>query len=286
MTIGQNASAAKAVLLAAAVLATPAQAWAGVADTYYERAFVVAADARCDLFDPHVDAALAAATAQARGAALRSGAAETDLNAVAARARSRAGAVSCRDPQLATVRARVDGAFSGWARTPRMTFAGERQPWLADRTKWTQPGWRLKQATTVGASPVAFGYGGEPDAEGLTAVVSFVGRSRPNAVRLVFRDIAKAPRAWVSGGGLVPAASRASVWATGVSAADPALLAEGRRSGDAWRFPASAADRLARLDPRETFLVEFHFRDGSVATARFEAGDFAAGRAFMAMGGL
>lgn len=286
MTIGQNATAAKAVLLAAAVLATPAQAWAGAADTYYERAFVVAADARCDLFEPHVDAALAAAVAQARGAALRSGAAETDLAAVAARARSRAGAVSCGDPQLQTVRARVDGAFSGWARTPRMTFAGQRLSWFADRTKWTRPGWRLQQATTVGASPVTFGYGGEAGGEGLTAVVSFVGRSRPNAARLVFRDVAKAPRAWVSGGGLVPAASRASVWATGVSAADPALLAEGRRGGDAWRFPASAADSLARLDPRETFLVEFHFRDGSVATARFEAGDFAAGRAFMAMGGL
>jgi hypothetical protein len=286
MTIGQNATAAKAILLAAAVLATPAQAWAGAADTYYERAFVVAADARCDLFDPHVDAALTAAMAQARGAALRSGAAETDLQAVAARARSRAGAVSCRDPQLATVRARVDGAFSGWARTPRMTFAGERQPWMADRTKWTRPGWRLKQSTTVGASPVTFGFGGEAGVGGLTAVVSFVGRSRPNAVRLVFRDDAKAQRAWLSGGGLPPAASRASVWATGVSAADPALLAEGRRGGDAWRFPTSAADRLARLDPRETFLVEFHFRDGSVATARFEAGDFAAGRAFMAMGAL
>ena len=45
MTIGQNASASKAVLLAAAVLATPASAWAGPSDTYYERAFVVAADA-------------------------------------------------------------------------------------------------------------------------------------------------------------------------------------------------------------------------------------------------
>ncbi|HEY0599097.1 hypothetical protein [Brevundimonas sp.] len=284
MTIGQNATAAKAALLAAAVLATPAQAWAGAADTYYERAFVVAADARCGLFAPQVDAALTAATAQARGAALRAGAAEADLDAVAARARSRAGAVSCRDPQLATVRARVDGAFSGWARTPRMTFAGARQHWFADRTKWTQPGWRLKQASTVGASPVAFGYGGDPDASALTAVVSFVGRSRPTSARLVFRDEARAPRAWLSGGGLAPASSRASVWATGVSAADPALLAEGRRAGEAWRFPAAAADRLARLDPRETFLVEFHFRDGSVATARFEAGDFAAGRAFMAMG--
>lgn len=285
MTIGQNATAAKAVLLAAAVLATPAPAWAGPADTYYERAFVVAADARCGLFDDRVDAALTAATAQARGAALRSGAAAPELNAVAARARSRAETVSCSDPQLALVRDRVDGAFSGWTRTPRMTFPGKARPWVADRTAWTQPGWRLMQASRVGASSVTFGYAGDAPSS-LTAVVSFVGRSRPYAARIVFRDDAKSPRAWVSGSGLAPAASRASVWATGVSAADAALLAEDRRAGEAWRFPASAADRLARLDPRETFLVEFHFRDGSVAKVPFEAGDFAAGRAFMAMGAL
>jgi len=286
MTIGQNASAAKAVLLAAAVLAAPAQAWAGPADTYYERAFVVAADARCGLFDDRVDAALTAATAQARGAALRSGVPEADLKAVAARARSRADAVSCADPQLTVVRDRVDGAFSVWTRLPRMTFPGKVQPWVADRNAWTRPGWRLMQASRVGASPVTFGYGGESEASAPVAVVSFVGRSRPYAARIVFRDEAKAPRAWLAGDGLVPAASRASVWATGVSAADAGLLAEGRRAGDAWRFPASAAERLARLDPRETFLVEFHFRDGSVAKAPFEAGDFAAGRAFMAMGAL
>ena len=286
MTIGQNAFMTKAILLAAAAaLAGPAAAWAEPADTYYERAFVVAADARCGLFAPAVDAALTAATAQARGAALRSGAAEADLKAVAARARFRAETVSCRDPQLATVRERVDGAFSGWIRTPRMIFPGAERAWIADRTAWTRPGWRLMQASTVGASPVKFGYG-ESDAAALTAVVSFVGRSRPNAARIVFRDEARAPHAWLSGSGLAPASSRASVWATGVSPADPALLAEGRRAGEAWRFPGWAADRLARLDPRETFLVEFHFRDGSVASARFEAGDFAAGRAFMAMGAL
>lgn len=284
MTIRQKAFMTKAILLAAAVLAAPAIARAEPADTYYERAFVVAADARCSLFAPEIDAALTAATAQARGAALRSGAAEADLNAVAVRARSRAETVSCRDPQLAMVRERVDGAFSSWIRTPRMTFPGAARPWVADRTAWTRPGWRLMQASTVGASPVTFGYG--DDGSALTAVVSFVGRSRPNAARIVFRDDASAPRAWLAGEGLAPASSRASVWATGVSAADPALLPEGRRAGEAWRFPASAADRLARLDPRETFLVEFHFRDGSVAAARFEAGDFAAGRAFMAMGAL
>ena len=256
MTIRQNALRTKALLLAAMACGAPAAAWAEPADTYYERAFVVAADARCDLFAPQVGAALTAATAQARGAALRSGAAEVDLNAVAARARARAGAVSCRDPQLAVVRDRVDGAFSGWTRMPRMTFPGKARPWVADRTAWSQPGWRLKQASRVGASPVTFGFAGEGHDPGLTAVVSFVGRSRPYAARIVFRDEARAPRAWVSGDGLAPASTRASVWATGVSAADSALLAEGRRAGEAWRFPAAAADRLAGLDADERALAD------------------------------
>ena len=46
----------------------------------------------------------------------------------------------------------------------------------------------------------------------------------------------------------------------------------------------AAADALSGLDPREVFTVEFVFRDGSVARTVFEAGDFAAGRAFLAMG--
>lgn len=286
MTIGQNASRTKAALLAAAALATPGTAWAGPADTYYERAFVVAADARCELFQPQVEAALVAATAQARGAALRAGTPEVALAAAARRARARAAAVPCGDPELATVRARVDGAFSGWARTPRMTFPGERLDWSANRLESAGPGWRLMQASTVGASPVTFGYAGQGETRELTAVVSFVGRSRPYAARIVLRDPVRVPRAWLAGDGLVPAAARASVWATDVSAADKGLLVEGRRAGEAWRFPASAASALERLDPRETFAIEFHFRDGSVATARFEAGDFAAGRAFLEMGML
>ena len=284
MTIGHPAPKTKAVLLAAAVLCLPNPAQAGPADTYYERAFMVAADQRCGLFETRIDAALGAATAQARGAALRSGAAEADLSATAARARSRAHAVSCRDPQLATVKDRVDNAFSGWLRTPRMTFPGTRGGWIANRLGSTRSTWRLQQASVVGASPVAFGYAGQGDESGLVAVVSFVGRSRPNAARIVLRDPGKVPRAWLAGDGLAPASSRASLWAAGVTAADPALLAEGRTAGEAWRFPDSTAAALERLDPRETFAIEFHFRDGSVATAKFEAGDFTAGRAFLAMG--
>ena len=286
MTIGQTASKTKAALMAVAALSLPTIAWAGPADTYYERAFVVAADARCQLFAPQIDAALNAATAQARGAALRAGAGEAELAAAASRARSRAGAVSCADPDLAVVRARVDGAFSGWLRTPRMEFPGRHRPWTANRVRSAEANWRLQQMSVVGASPVAFGYAGKGETPGLTAVVSFVGRSRPYAARIVLRDPVRISRPWLAGDGLVPVSARASLWATGVAPADVTLLAEGRRAGEAWRFPAATATALERLDPRETFAIEFHFRDGSVATAKFEAGDFTAGRAFLAMGTL
>jgi hypothetical protein len=133
---------------------------------------------------------------------------------------------------------------------------------------------------------VTFGYAGKGEAPDLAAVVSFVGRSRPYAARIVLRDPVRVPRPWLAGEGLVPVSARASLWATGVSVADPTLLAENRRAGEAWRFPAATAAALDRLDPREAFAVEFHFRDGSVATAKFEVGDFAAGRAFLAMGTL
>ena len=93
-------------------------------------------------------------------------------------------------------------------------------------------------------------------------------------------------RPWLAGDGLAPVSARTSLWATGGAPAGATRLAGERRTGEAWRFPAAVADALERLDPRETFAVEFHFRDGSVATAKFEAGDFTAGRAFLAMGML
>ena len=284
MRIGQNAARTQAALAAALALLAPGAAAAGPADAFYERTFVIAADARCDLFPAPTAAALAAAAAQARGAALRAGSSPAEVAAVAARARSRARNVACADPQLTTVRRRVDDAFAGWSRTPRMTFPGGRLDWTADRYGWDRTGWRLKQATTVGASPIAFGIAGKGDAPELAAVISWHGRPRPYGARLVLRDPNRLSRPWVAGDALPPAAARASFWAAGVEAADPALSVDGRRAADIWRFPATAAEALERLDPREAFAVEFHFRDGSVATARLEAGDFAAGRAFLRMG--
>lgn len=291
MRIGHNRVRAQAVArgalaLAATALAAATPAAAAATDAYYERAFVVAADGRCELFPAAIAAALEAATAQARGAALRGGANPAELAAVAGRARARARAVSCRDPELATVRQRVANAFAGWSRTPRMTFPGARLAWTADRYSWDKTSWRLRQATRIGASPVAFGYAGKGEGPALAAVVSWHGRPRPYAARLVLRDPARLARPWVTGDGLPPTRARASFWSSGVAPADAALLDGDRRAGDLWRFPAAAGEALAGLDPRESFALEFHFRDGSVATARLEAGDFTAGRAFLAMGAV
>ncbi|MBU4197403.1 MAG: hypothetical protein KJ911_11730, partial [Alphaproteobacteria bacterium] len=68
-----------AALIAAPVAAGPGMAGAAPADRYYERSFVLAANARCGLFQPQLTAALTAAAWQARGAALRAGTGEPDL---------------------------------------------------------------------------------------------------------------------------------------------------------------------------------------------------------------
>lgn len=285
-----SALAALALLTGAGQAGAQADSRAG--DVYYERAFVLAAHRKCRLFEPGLTAALDAATLQARGAALRAGRSGPELAATAARAQTRADVTACDDAGLTRVKARVRTAFAGWSRAALIEFVGGAAPWKADRFSAREPGWRLAQASAAGASPVRFGLSGlGPTATEATAVVSFVGRPRPYAARLVMRDAAKTPRPWLAGegpagDGLPPESARRAVFAARSEAAPRSLLAEGARRGEAWIFPDEAAQALAGLDPREPFLIEFLFRDDSVATARFTTGDFAAGRAFLAMGPL
>jgi hypothetical protein len=292
MRIGPFPRFASTVALAAALTLSPVMAAAEGpvlgTGTYYDRAFVLAAHQKCRLFAAPVAGALSAATLQAHGAALRAGTAEATLRETAGRARARAAAVSCANRELTVVRDRVANAFDGWARTPRMTFPGTHAAWSADRLRREDAGWQLMQASVTGASPVTFGVSANPQgAQTLSAVVSFVGRPRPYAARIVMRDPSLSPRPWLTAGGtavLPPESQRRTVWSAGTDTAEPTLLSEGRTQGEVWRFPDAGAESLAALDPREPFLIQFLFRDGSIATARFEAGDFAAARAFVALG--
>lgn len=272
--------------LAAIVALTLAAGTATAAgDVYYERAFVRAAQDKCRLFEPRLTQALEAATLQARGAALRAGRPASELAATAARATARAEATPCNDAELNQVKTRVRHAFAGWSRAARINFPGDKAVWSADRFESAHDGWRLFQDGATGASPVRFGLTGRaPQDARPAAVVSFVGKPRPYAARIVMRDAARSPRLWLGAEGLPPDAARLAVFAAGSDLTPRDLLISGGRAGEVWRFPDSAAEALATLDPRELFLIEFLFRDDSVATARFEAGDFAAARAFLAMG--
>ena len=290
MRIGLPTRYTRTTVLIAAMLAVPFAALADATAPYYERSFVLAADVKCRLFTPALTNALSASTWQARGAAARAGVSDVSLAQTVERAKASAARTQCADPQLATVRTRVATAFSGWSRLARMTFPGGRSSWVANRSDFSSPTWRLRQTTQVGATPVTFGYvEGGAERQNLKAVVSFAGRSRPYAARIVMRNTERAPHAFLGDGGVAmmpPESTRETFFAAGNLPADHALLQPEKTQGEAWLFPAATADAMSKLDPREPFVVEFLFGDGSVARATFEAGDFAAGRAFIAMGSL
>ena len=283
------------------MLLSPALAAAATAsDLYYERTVMASADARCALFAPNVGSALAAAAAQARGAALRSGVSDQTLTAVEARARSKASAAACASPDLVTAAARVRAAFEGYAKISRMTYPGDTADWLADRT----PGgavanWRLAQETRFGWDKLQFGIVGFGQARPLIAVADFADQATPYAARLVIRDVALTSGPFLNASsadarGRTPLASRLPPrGATRVFAAEarsPAgkdLRAADMEQGWAFRFPTAATSALAGLDPRESVAVEFLFAGAGggdqVRTAYIEVGDFAAGRAFQQM---
>src|SRR5690606_11634128 len=152
--------------------------------------------------------------------------------------------------------------------------------WSADRTRYARDAWRLSQTGRYRSALATFGRVSDAEGEqGLAAVVSFPGRPRPYAARIVLRDPSRAHGPWIVQAGLAPlppANARRAFWAASSDAAPEPLLPSGRRQGEIWRFPEAASDAIAGLDPRERFTVEFLFRDDSVMRVHFQAGDFAA----------
>lgn len=273
-----------ATAAALCALAAPALAGPHPSGVYYERSLMVAAGQRCKLFTPGITAALTAGAHQARGAALRSGVSMADVKQVRARALAKAAAVSCVSPDLKTAAGRVRSAFEAWTRMTKMTFPGERAPWLADRSTYSSVRWRLSQAGRAGPVAATFGYAGNLDRTALVAVAGFSGQ-QPYAARVVMRDETRAPLPWLGTAATRPLPPRSAstvILAEGKASAEPGLLTAPAKTGVAFRFPTRAADALGALDPRERFSVEFLFPGDRVVTATFEVGDFAAGRAFLA----
>ncbi len=289
--------AAVAAVAALTAVAGPAAA-ASALDLYYERSLMVAANGRCRLFDAQLGAALDASAAQARGAALRSGAEEAVVAQVRRRAQGRAESVACRSRDLALAAGRVRQAFEGYSRLQRMTYLGQKAAWQADRAaSAVEATWRLSQGSAAGRDPMMFGLAARgPAPLALTATAAFADGRWPYAARLVMRDPVRAPRPSLGGvfagaldkvplsRRLPPRSATRVVQADGRNLADTLLLPSGAKTGVSFRFPASASAQLAALDPREAIAVEFVFAGAGrdeVRTAYLEVGDFAAGQAFL-----
>ncbi|HZZ69096.1 MAG TPA: hypothetical protein VFE18_13065 [Phenylobacterium sp.] len=284
-------------LLWGALALSPAVAHAQPADLFYERAVMSAADQRCGLFAPDVAAALAAATAQARGAALRAGTLDDVLRRTERTAQAKAAAIDCRSPDVATAAARVKSAFSGFAKLTRLTYTGDIAGWQADRNLSRNPRWQLSQETSFGPDRMAFGLAGRDGREALVAVAHFAGGEEPYGARLVLRDQSRSSQPYLdrfsvgSTAGLPlarrlpPALAQKAYNAAARASAGVELLPKGATSGWAFRFPDEASQDLAKLDPREAVAVDFLFPGDVTRRAYVEVGDFAAGRAFLQVSG-
>jgi hypothetical protein len=293
------AMAMTAGLALALATATGASAATPAIGLFYERALMTAADGACRLFAPDVGAALAAAKAQARGAALRSGVDAASLDGVEARAIAKASAAGCRSPDVATAAARVRSAFQGYAQLDHMDFPGELAGWTAERPPVDSIArWRVTQRERFGWDELLFGVVGRGAGRPLMAVASFADGAAPSSARLVMRDASltsgpylDARQADIAGripiDSRLPPRSATRVFAAeAMSRAGTDLRSPDMAGGWAFRFPAAAAQALAGLDPREAVAVEFVFPgdDGeTVRTAYVEVGDFAAANAFQAL---
>ncbi|MCY1647067.1 hypothetical protein OVA11_08390 [Caulobacter sp. SL161] len=256
----------------------------------YERTLMTAADSRCRLFSPTISSALDAARAQARGAALRSGATELQVAALEQRARAKAASATCDSKDLTVAAARVKKAFEGYSQLLTMTYPGDVSSWKAERSvSATIPVWRLSQPSSFGADRLMFGLAGR--AKAVLAVSTFENGQRPYVARIILRDTKRTLGPYIdtrSGknlAGKIPPRNASLVFtAERREEAPVTLLPTGAKTGLAFRFPEAVAEAMSQLDPREAVTVEFAFAGRGEEVTRkayIEVGDFAAGRAFL-----
>lgn len=290
LVVGRVVSpAVGAALCAAAVLALPAVSRASASDLYYERAVVANAGERCHLFAPELLGALEAAEAQARGAALRGGAQRATLDRAAEAAATKAQSVACNSQDLATIAQRVRTAFEGFSHLQAMTYPGDHAAWRAERPLSRKPRWTLSQQINAPAR-ATFGLVNDNGKVSLVLVTSDLGALRASTARLVLRDGAKAPDAYIDARRSDLAGHVAPRWCTRTflasakgEAPETLDIVHGQASA-AFTFPKEAIAALADLDPREAVAIELVYpgvKGDRVDTVLVEVGDFAAGRAFV-----
>lgn len=268
--------------------ATAAQAASPTLAPYYDRVLMGEAGARCGLFSPGVMGSLKVGAAQARSAALAAHAPPAEVDAARGRALLKARTVDCANPDLRIAAQRVRGAFMSWSHQPRLELPGRGGGWTAERAWLRGPRWTLSTHARLAGAPLTFGLArleGPPDA--LAADAAWPGAVHASAARLVMRDAARAPDAYLAADGQPPAQAALTVLAQARGAPPKGLEGKGAPPGVLFRFPPAAEAAMARLDARENVRLELVLpsagRDRVVSTL-IPVGNFATGRAFLGAG--
>jgi hypothetical protein len=105
----------------------------GLERSYAERMAMRAIDERCQLLESGARRALAGFTAQARGAALRSGSSTQRLDMIADQAKTAAVTKPCRDSAVQSEAQRVIAAHKSWRTQLTGNYPGFARSWIVDR---------------------------------------------------------------------------------------------------------------------------------------------------------
>lgn len=254
------------IFVAALLMASLASSAFAAAPTaqaaFVERSGLLQLDAQCQLFTPDIHAALESSALQARGALMRGGWNNAQLNDLEQIAINAARTRTCDDPRTIKAAADARTAYAAWARAITMAFPGQFRTWTARRFADIN-GLRLEQEIATG---VHFGVRDHNGGQALSLLMPLsAGQPATATATLVLRDRASAP------GG--PQSFQAST--RRIEPADrfhPQMLV--------FEFAPAAFQALLALDPREAVDVQLP-RNGAIQRLQIEVGDLVAARLFL-----
>jgi hypothetical protein len=248
----------------------------GLERSYAERMAMRAIDERCQLLESGPRRALAGFTAQARGAALRSGSSTLRLDMIADQAKTAASAKPCSDPSVQSESQRIIAAHKGWRAQLTGNYAGLVRSWKVDRGG--KDIWRALQDTgsATQAGLVASG-------SGLSFAVETPDVDASGA-RLFLRDRSKLGPPQPSQTLIPPLRNGTTIHIASSRrpAATRARVESKPRVGTLFVFSDATTRAVLNADPRDAFEIEITSRSGTVTQLLVEVGDLVAAFTFAA----
>jgi len=288
------------------VVASPAFARANSADqAYVERTQAIALDERCGLFDMGPRLTLEGGAVLAHNALLRADWPLDTIRQLHDYGTAQAADMECASEAASTIAGQVINAYQAWRHLPSMVFPGDQRIWTARRTLGGDyAAWLVEQNVAGSAqSHAIFGLARNEDGEILPAL-ALPGASGVRAAHLHMRDFEIAPTrvgaelrrlAVTDDATPLSAAAPPDVFTKRTWASGRQRIAEGELLAADFEedvviiwYPASLAEDLIALDPREVAFIDVEYapRGGVERTERLyiEIGDFIVARYFIDMG--